>query len=168
MNSYWSKHIKIKQSVNKYDDKAEFLCADTDSLMYEIKRENVYEGFYRERLFDFSIYSKESNYYNQTNNLIIGKLKDEICGVPIKGFCMIKANMYTHKKEDNHKYKKAKGNDKNVADDELKYEDYKNVLFYGTYMRHEMNTIQRKDHNIRTSRINEVSLSCYNDKQYIL
>ena len=72
--------------MNKYDDIAEFLCTDTDSLMYEIKRENVYEGFYRERLFDFSIYSKESNYYNQTNNLIIGKLKDEICGVPIKGF----------------------------------------------------------------------------------
>ena len=61
---------------------------------------------------------------------------------------MIKAKMYTYKKEDNHKYKKAKGNDKSITEDELKYEDYKNVLFYGTYMRHEMNTIQRKDHNI--------------------
>ena len=31
---------------------------------------------------------------------------------------------------------------KNVVDDELKYDDYKNILFNRPYMRHEMNKIQ--------------------------
>ena len=30
---------------NKYDNKSKLLFADTDSLMYEIKTEDVYEGF---------------------------------------------------------------------------------------------------------------------------
>ena len=37
--------------------------------------------------------------------------------------------------------KKQKKINKNVVDDELKYEDYKNVLFNRSYMRHEMNRI---------------------------
>ena len=34
-------------------------------------------------------------------------------------------------------------------------------------MRHEMNTIQRKDHNVGTYIINTVSLPCYNYKKCI-
>ena len=44
-----SKVLMNKYVKNKYDDKAEFLFTDTDSLMYEIKSEIVYEGFYREK-----------------------------------------------------------------------------------------------------------------------
>ena len=35
-------------------------------------------------------------------------------------------------------------------------------------MRHEINRIQRKDHNLWTYRINKICLSCYNDKKYTL
>ena len=34
----------------------------------------------------------------------------------------------------------------------IKYEDYKNVLSNKLYTRHEMNRIQRKDHDIRSYR----------------
>ena len=70
--------------------------------------------------------------------------------------------------EDNHESKKVKGNNKNVVDDELKYEDYKNVLLNRSYMRHETNRIQSKDYNIESYRINTISLSSYDDKRYIL
>ena len=56
----------------------------------------------------------------------------------------------------------------NVADDKLKYEDYKNVLFNRSYMRHGMNRIPTKYHDIGTYRINKISLSCYDDKTHIL
>ena len=96
-------------------------------------------------------------------------MKDETCGVPIKGFVGLKSKFYTFITEDNHESKKAKDINKNVADDEeLKYEDCKNVLFNKSYMRHEMNRIQNKDHNIGFYRINKISLSSYNDKTYIL
>ena len=50
--------------------------------MYEIEPENVYEIFYKDtEIFYFSNYSKESNYCNNTNNLIVGKMKNKTCYV---------------------------------------------------------------------------------------
>ena len=46
---------------NKYENKAKLLFTATDSLMYEFKTENVYEGFSRDKeMFDFSNYSNKS------------------------------------------------------------------------------------------------------------
>ena len=62
--------------------------------------------------------------------------------------------MYTFITEDSHESKKAKVINENVVDDELKYEDCKNVLFNRSYMRHGMNRIWSKDHNIGSHRVN--------------
>ena len=78
--------------------------------------------------FDFSNYPKDSKYYNYSNNFFIGKMKHETNSVPIKGFVGLKSKMYTFIIEDNHESKKAKGIHKNV-DDQIKYEDCKNILF---------------------------------------
>ena len=60
------------------------LFTDTDSLAYEIKLENVYEEFYKWKdLFDFSNYSKDSRFYDESNERFIGKMKDEYGGVII-------------------------------------------------------------------------------------
>ena len=75
----------------------------------------------------------------------------------IKGFEGLKAKRYTFITEDNHEGKKVKDINENVVDDELKYEDYKNVLFNRSYMRHKVNRIQSKHHNIATYRINKIS-----------
>ena len=54
---------------------AELLFTDTDSLNYEIKSENVYKEFYKWKdLFDFSNYSKDSTFYDDTNKKGIGKM----------------------------------------------------------------------------------------------
>ena len=52
---------------NKYGNNPRLLFTDTDSLMYEIKTEDVYE--------DFSNYSTKSKYGN-SNKLVVGKMKD--------------------------------------------------------------------------------------------
>ena len=56
-------------------------------------------------------------------------MKDETCSMCTKFFVAVKSKMYTFITEDNHGSKKAKDINKNVFGDELKYEDYKNVLF---------------------------------------
>ena len=54
---------------------AELLFTDTDSLTYEIKAENVYEDFFKWKdLFDFSNYSKDSKFFDNTNKKVIGKI----------------------------------------------------------------------------------------------
>ena len=42
---------------NNYDNKSKLLFTDTDSSMYEVKTEHVYEDFSsNEKMFDFSNY----------------------------------------------------------------------------------------------------------------
>ena len=61
---------------------AELLFTDTDSLTYEIKSENVYEEFFKWKdLFDFSNYSKDSKFFNETNKNVIDKMKDKFGGI---------------------------------------------------------------------------------------
>ena len=70
---------------------AELLFTDTDSLTYEIKSKDVYEEFFKWKdLFDFSNYSKDSKFFNETNKKVIGKMKDEFGGVIIIEFVGLK------------------------------------------------------------------------------
>ena len=53
------------QNKNKYGSKSRLLFTDTDSLMYEIKTEDVYRDFSNDK--DFSNYSTKSKYYVNSN-----------------------------------------------------------------------------------------------------
>ena len=67
------------------------LLADTASLMHKIEAENVYENFCKDKeLFEFSNYPKDSEFYNNSKNLVVCKMKNETCGLPIKRFYRIK------------------------------------------------------------------------------
>ena len=71
---------------------------DTDST-YEIKSENVYEEFFKWKdLFDFSNYSKDSKFFDETNKKVIGKMKDEVGGIIVNEFVGLKSKMYSMKK----------------------------------------------------------------------
>ena len=108
-------------------------------------------------------------------------MKDETCGVPIKMFVESKAKMYSFttdikydpkkilkKHVGYYKCNKAQGVNKNVVDDEIKFKACKNGLFNGLHMRHEMNRIQSKDHQIGTYRKIKPSFSCYDDENIYL
>ena len=67
------------------------LFTDTDSLAYEIRSENVYEEFYQWKdLFDFSNYSKDSKFFDESNKKVVGRMKDEYGGVIIDEFIGLK------------------------------------------------------------------------------
>ena len=78
---------------------AELLFADTDSLTYEIKSENVCEECFKWKdLFEFSNCSKDSKIFDDTNKKVIAKMKGEYGGVIIDGFVGFKSKMYSIKK----------------------------------------------------------------------
>ena len=92
---YYFHYKFIKKNFN-----AELLLTDTESLTYEIKSENVYEEFYKWKdLFDFSNYSKDSKFFDNTNKKVIGKMKDEYGGVIIDQFVGLESKMYSIKKK---------------------------------------------------------------------
>ena len=97
-------YIKIK-----YGNNSRLLFTDTDSLMYKIKTEDVYEDFSNDKeMFDFSNYSTKSKYYDNSNKLVVGKIKDETTGVAIEEFVGLKPKMYSYLVNDNSEHKKQK------------------------------------------------------------
>ena len=73
----------------KFD--AELLFTDTGSLTYEIKREDVYVKFFKDKhLFVFSEY--QSKVFDSTNKKVQGKMKDEYKGIPFNKLIRIKSN----------------------------------------------------------------------------
>jgi len=50
----------------------------------------------------------------------------------------------------------------------LKFNDYKEVLFNQEQKRHDMNLIKSLKHQLNTVKINKISLSCYDNKRYLL
>ena len=134
--------------------------------MYEIKTEDIYEDFSSNKeLFDFSNYLTKSNFHDNSNKLVNRKLKDETGGVAIEEFIGLKPQIYSLL-VDNSEHKKAKGVNKNVVST-INHTEYKDFLLNNNCIRHSMNSIQNKDDIIGTYEINEISLSCFDDKMYI-
>ena len=161
--SKWNMYDFHYNFIKKNFD-AELLFTDTDSLAYKIKSENVYEEFYKWKdLFDFSDYSKDSIFYDDTNKTVIGIIKDEYGGVGIDEFIGLKSKMYSIKRIDGSEYSTAKG--VNIA---TEFNEFKDVLFNKKIIRHKMKRIQAKKHKIETYEIDEISLSCFDDKRQVL
>jgi hypothetical protein len=156
----------------EYGDNAKLLFTDTDSLMYEIKTEDVYKDFKRigekKDCWDNSDYPKDSPYYSTHNKKVIGKFKDEAEGVPIKEFVGLRSKMYTYTKENGKGGMTAKGVKRYVIKNKLTHDTFKNVIKKKDRMRHKMNTIRSTKHVIGTYQIQKVTLSCFDDKRYLL
>ena len=138
----------------EYGDKAKLLFTDTDSLMYEIKTDDVYRDFKRigeeKDCWDNSDYPKDSPYYSAHNKKVIGKFKDEAEGVPITEFVGLRSKMYAYVKENGKGGMTAKGVKKYVIKNKLTHDNFKNVIAKKDRMRHKMNTIRSTKHIIGT------------------
>ena len=140
------------------------MLTDTDCLTYEIKSENIYEKFFKWKdLFDFSNYSKDSKFFDETNKKVIDKMKDEFGGVIVTEFVGLKSKMYSIKKIDGKEHNTAKG--VNIA---TEFDNFKDVLFNKKIIRHKMKRIQSKKHKLGAYEIDKIYLSCFDDKRCVL
>ena len=71
--------------------------------------------------------------------------------------------MYSIKKIDGKEHNTAKG--VSIA---TEFDKFKDVLFNEKIIRHKMKRIQSKKHKLRTHEINKISLSCFDEKRYVL
>ena len=143
---------------------AELLFADTDSLTYEIKPENIYKEFFKPKdLFDFSNYSKDSRFFDGANKKVIGKMKDEFDGIIVSKYVALNSKMYSIKKIDGKEHNTAKG--VSIA---TEFDEFKDVLFNKKFIRQKMKIIQSKKHKLGTYVIDKISLSCFDDKRYVV
>ena len=65
--------------------------------------------------------------------------------------------------------KTAKGIKKNIIKkNNITHENYKDTLFGNKQIHNTMKTIRSKNHEIGSYEINKVSVSCFDDKRYLL
>ena len=115
--------------VPKYGSKAKILFTDTDSLCYIVETEDICVNMLAEKeRFDFSNYPTDHPNFSMENKMVIGKMKDELSGMPGQSFAGLKANMYSIK-YNNMEKKRAKGVKTNVVKKSITHEDYVDCLF---------------------------------------
>ena len=89
-------------------------------------------------------------------------MKDEFNGNKIHEFVGLKSKMYSLISND-WEVNKAKG-----VNLKLKHKEYVDILLNKKVLRHKMKRILSEKHNIGSYLLNKISLSCYDDKRFIL
>ena len=116
---------------------AKLLFTDTDSLVYEIKTEDVYKDFFKDKnLFHFSDYPLNSKFFDPANEKVIRKMKDEFKGKIINGFIGLKSKMYSLISVDDEEVTKAKRVNKKI-----RHKEFVDVLFNKKEIRYNMKRI---------------------------
>ena len=90
-------------------------------------------------------------------------MKDEYSGVIIDQFIGLKSKMYSIRKINGSETSTAKG--VNIA---TEFNEFKDVVSNKKIIIHKMKTIQVKKHKIGTYEIDKISLSCFDDKGFVL
>ena len=90
-------------------------------------------------------------------------MKDEYVEVFTDEFIGLKSKMFSIKKINGSESSTTKG--VNIA---TEFNEFKDVLFNKKVIRHKMKRIQAKKHKIGTYEIDKISLSCFDEKRYVL
>ena len=93
-------------------------------------------------MLDFSNYSKDSKFFEETNRKVIGKMKQEFGEVIVIEFVGLKSKIYSMKKIEGKEYNTAKG--VSIA---TEFDKFKNVLFNEKIIRHKIKKFKVKSIN---------------------
>ena len=113
--------------------------------------------------FDLSNFPVSSKYYCSDNKKVLGKMKDEYGGKSILKFVGLKSKVYSILDESNNEKITSKGHNGFIE-----FQEFYDTRFKKKFFRHTMRRIGSKNHNFSTYETNERSLSCFDDKRYIL
>lgn len=157
--------------MNKYGcDQISMCYTDTDSLIYHIHTNDVYADIKNDVLswFDTSDYD-ENNVYEipRVNKKVIGLMKDEMCGKPIKQFVGLRAKMYSIECDNNVDICKSKGV-KRCITKHLTINDYKKCLTQNVQLLRTQRLIRSYAHNVFTIEQQKIALSSCDDKRYVV
>ena len=130
----------------QYGSRCELLYTDTDSLLLEIKTDDVYKDIKSNRnLYDTSDYPKEHPLHSNANKKVLGKMKDECAGTHMaECVCQTENVLYLEGEQKN--IKKAKGVKQSVVKKQIMHEQYKETLFDTEQLWHGVNILGSEGH----------------------
>jgi hypothetical protein len=159
-------HYNVFQEL--YGNNIELIYIDTDSFIYHIFTDDLYNDFSNDELnvfIDFSNYPKNHSLYNENKKKMLGFLKNETDSKPIIEFIGLKTKLYSMLTETENK-KTAKGLQRAVVVKYITHENYRNCLQNIVYYT-KNNRIQSKNHQIYTMQYTKLIYQPFCDKRYI-
>ncbi|XP_076301197.1 uncharacterized protein LOC143219181 [Lasioglossum baleicum] len=156
-----------------FQQNCKILYTDTDSLIYEIACDDVYETMKRDiHRYDTSNYV-ENNAYGVpiANKKMLGLMKDENGGKIMTEFVGLRAKMYATRVRDDddtcRETKKIKGIRTNATARDISFEDYVECLHNHTEKSINNKRIMSVQHRVYSIAEMKLALSPYDDKRYI-
>lgn len=153
-----------------FGNNCKLLYTDTDSLIYEIICEDIYDVMKKDsHRFDTSDYD-ENNVYGipLKNKKIVGLMKDECNGKPITEFAALRSKMYSIRVEGEDHVKKVKGIKYSVVKNTINFDHFKDCLFNDKQEYRDQYKIVSKHHIVYTEKQTKLALSGKDDKRYLL
>ena len=156
----------------KYVEKIELIYTDTDSLIYLIHCEDLYAVIkeYNEKFFDTSDYPTNNLYgIVQINGKKLGYIKDEMKGFIVFETVCLRPKMYSIKMDDENleEFKKAKGIARSVLKD-VRHDNFKRFLFDKKKKYISFNSIQSKNHEVFSFKLNKTLFDGEDNKRIFL
>ena len=154
----------------KFGNKCKLMYTDTDSLIYDIKCNDIYEDVIKAdiHLFDTSDYAADNIWkIPQVNKKKLGIMKDELSGSIMTHFIGLRAKMYTYKTNREECIKKIKGVKTNIVKNKITFDDYLNCLQTHSEKNITQRTIRSFAHNVFSVEQTKIGLSASDDKRYI-
>ena len=154
--------------VKKYGRENIELCmTDTDSLLYFIQTDDVYQDISNEINFDLSNYPEDHEVFNKKNKGKLFCMKDEVGGKPIKSFVGLRAKSYSI--EFGNKTRKVTG--KGIPRSKLTqitHEDMLKTLFEEKQTHVTSKHIRSYSHKLYNIQQTKLALSPFDNKRYVL
>ena len=150
MYEFWYEYIKPKHACNVN------LCyMDTDGFNFHVKTENFYEDISDdvEERFDTSNYKVKRPLPAGKKKKVVWLMKDELVGEIMKEFVALRQKTYSYLTNEGGDDKRAKGTNKCVTKQKLKFNDYKNFLLNDEIILIPQQRIKSEGHNVYTEKV---------------
>ena len=161
LSKLWMYQFHYTVIMDKYGENASLCFTDTDSLLYQIKTNNVFKDMMENHnLFDLSNYvdnheifygktREEIKFLKNENKKLIGKFKDEVGGIILEEFIGLRPKCYSILYGWLQK-QIAKGVKETVKKVHLRHDDYIEVRENLSILYLSQNTINSKNHQLHS------------------
>ncbi|KYN30235.1 hypothetical protein ALC57_00303 [Trachymyrmex cornetzi] len=153
-----------------FRDKCKIMYTDTNSLIYRVECEDIYETMKRDiARFDTSDYPTDNAYgMPLANKKKPGLMKDKNNGAIMTEFVGLRAKMYAVRVDGKKDTKKAKGVKSNVVAQTITFDDYTRCLNEEIEMTRRQSCIRSKLYEVYAISESKIALSPYDDKRYVV
>ena len=164
MYEFWYSYLKPK-----YKENLKLCYMNTDSFIFNVKIEDWYKDILNDikKRFDTSNIQTNTPIKKGVNKKVLGMMKDELGGHPMKEFIGLRPKSYAYLIEDGKIGKRAKGVKICVTKKNLRFNDYKDCLMNNKKIMRSQQVVKSERHVVSTIQMKKFAVSNNDDKRLI-